>query len=359
MAGLINLMGAYLGPQDLMLPSKPDNPKGYWERWDIFELHNAILRYLHLGWDCLSEFDIAGLQDEGLIARFKPEVEKIMLELEANRPWLIKDPRINILLPFWLPLLDAPVCINVYRNPLEIAKSLQNREGFDLHLGLALWEQYTLLGLAHSAGLPRLMISYHDLMSSPFETIECLHGHLNSLGVNSLRMLSKEEILTFVDPSLHRQKWDHSLLKEYANPHQLKLNQAFIEDRALQIEKLPGLSLGALEAMRFYETQMRPLIHDLEDIQKQRKELKQKVHDLKKENEIAHQDLTELNDFFSALSNEMQAIFESLTWKAGNTFTNLAMRFMLRKPDPGARGQIERIFQEVESWQQSRKDSGI
>ena len=32
---LINMMGAYLGPNNLLMPASSDNPKGYWERVDI------------------------------------------------------------------------------------------------------------------------------------------------------------------------------------------------------------------------------------------------------------------------------------------------------------------------------------
>ena len=40
---LINLMGAYLGPEEQLLPATPDNPKGYWERIDVLQLHEWLL----------------------------------------------------------------------------------------------------------------------------------------------------------------------------------------------------------------------------------------------------------------------------------------------------------------------------
>ena len=46
-ARILNLCGLYLGPQDKMMPPKPDNPQGFWENIDLAVLNENIL--MHLG----------------------------------------------------------------------------------------------------------------------------------------------------------------------------------------------------------------------------------------------------------------------------------------------------------------------
>ena len=42
-ARLLNLTGVYLGPEERMIPPKPDNPTGFWENLDFVHLNDQIL----------------------------------------------------------------------------------------------------------------------------------------------------------------------------------------------------------------------------------------------------------------------------------------------------------------------------
>ena len=68
-------------------------------------------------------------------------------------PVVWKDPRLCLLLPWWRPLLPAPVAtVLVWRHPVAVARSLRSRQGFTVSLGLALWERYNRAALAALAG---------------------------------------------------------------------------------------------------------------------------------------------------------------------------------------------------------------
>ena len=90
-------------------------------------------------------------------------------------PWALKDPRLCLTLPFWMPLLSVlsarsssssssvaaplvltpPAVLFTFRHPVEVAKSLQKREaGFTLKRGLLLWLAYNQQALAGSSKLP-------------------------------------------------------------------------------------------------------------------------------------------------------------------------------------------------------------
>ncbi len=43
-ARTINLLGAYLGEDEKMMPPSPNNPEGYWEHMELFNLHVRLLQ---------------------------------------------------------------------------------------------------------------------------------------------------------------------------------------------------------------------------------------------------------------------------------------------------------------------------
>src|SRR4029453_17436824 len=128
------------------------------------------------------------------LAQFKMEAGKIILDMGAPRPWFLKEPRFCLLAPLWLELLEFPVCILVNRSPLEVAKSLEMRNGFPLSFGLALWERYNTAALNATRGHRRIQISHAELMADPIGTVRQLQKDLKGLGVDGLRVPSNEEI---------------------------------------------------------------------------------------------------------------------------------------------------------------------
>ncbi len=479
-ARLLNMMGAYFAPPELAMPANEDNEKGYWERWDVFGLHEDMLRELGWAWDRISRFDARRLVEPDFVAKFRPQAERILLDLDARRPWMLKDPRINLLLPFWKPLLEAPVCVHVHRSPIQVAQSLHKREGFPLSLGLALWEQYSLLGLAHSEAIPRLLVSYHDLMTQPVETLQRLHAQLMELQVQGLRLPSAREIEAFIEPRLYHQQGDRVFQSGYANTQQAWLDQAFTTGDVLFLTPLPTLSVGATEILRGHEERHTLLTH-FDHLRHRREQLGRVLHARKAagveqrarsetyegywraaeeriaaleqaanerqaqaeeriaaleqaaderqaqaeeriaalkqvaderraqaEAQIAtleqtararqaqakeqiaaleqaareqqveieryrsqwqvaegqvvalqqrleqrEQILERLQHWLVALAGNIEAIFGSLTWRAGNLLTRIALVLLWRKPDPGARGQILQILQDMAEWRRT------
>lgn len=389
-ARLLNMMGAYFAPPELAMPANENNEKGYWERWDVFWLHENMLRELGWAWDRVSGFDAQCLAEPDFVAKFRPRAEKILLDLDARRPWMFKDPRLNLLLPFWKPLLEAPVCIHVHRSPIQVAQSLHKREGFPLSMGLALWEQYSLLGLAHSEGIPRVLVSYHELMAQPVETTRRLHAQLLELQVQGLRLPSVREIEAFIEPRLYHQQGNPALQSSYANAQQARLDQAFNDGDVLSLSPLPTLSAGATEILRSHEDQQAALArfnhlrHRREQIdrvlrarrtakieqQAQRVEQQAQLEMYRDREQAAEgrivaleqrlkyyeTTLERLRRWLVALAGNIEAVFGTLTWRAGNLLTQIALTLMLRKPDPGARGQILQIFQEMATWWRTHPD---
>lgn len=142
-ARLLNMMGAYFAPEGVSNGANAENPKGFWERRDVRNLNNMVLRAAGADWDELSRFSLDRVP-VATLEQFKSEAAQIIHQLDSHRPWFIKEPRLCVLAPLWLELLEFPVCVFVYRSPLEVARSLQMRNQFSIAFGLALWERYIL-----------------------------------------------------------------------------------------------------------------------------------------------------------------------------------------------------------------------
>ena len=222
LARVLNLMGLYFGGEDVGIGRSAENEKGFWERRDVRVLNDAMLFEAGCDWDCLSSLDVEGLpvQQKG---RYVALAGDIVLKLDAHRPWFVKEPRLCALLPIWRAASETPVCVHVFRNPLEVASSLRERNGLPLPVGLALWEAYNIRALAGAAGLPRLFMRFESLLQRPAETVGTAHAALRTLGDYPLRMPAEAELTRFLDPRMHRCRHSEDELRGTASAGQLAL----------------------------------------------------------------------------------------------------------------------------------------
>ena len=150
--------------------------------------------------------------------------------MSEHAVWVVKEPRLCFLLPLLRDYISNPICIHIVRNPLEVARSLQNRNGFGLSAGLALWEIYNQCALAASKHLPRVLVSYESLASQPAKTLAALVDHLVQLSVPKLAMPDKKLIEQFIDPSLYRYRASEKETSDYLTPSQHVLWKRFRDD---------------------------------------------------------------------------------------------------------------------------------
>jgi hypothetical protein len=203
---LINMFGAYFGPEGIGTPGTKDNPKGYWERKDILGFNRRIFSTRGLLWYRVDDWETR--RQTALPDVAKAALQNAVLGLDAYRPWVLKDPRFCLTLVEWLPFLEVPVAVIVSRNPLEIARSLDIRDKLPRDYGLALWEYYTASALRTAAALPRVFVDYNDLVRAPVETVGRLYRDLVALGTRRLELPTDREILAFIEPALLRSTLD-------------------------------------------------------------------------------------------------------------------------------------------------------
>ena len=222
LARLLNMMGAYFGPESLSTGANRENPKGFWERRDVRQLNDYVLHSVDCDWNKVANFNPSDLPED-VVSKFGYRASNIVLELDANRPWLLKEPRLCLLLEVWKKFLEMPVCIHIYRNPVEVAQSLNARNGIPIHASIALWEKYNQSALQASSGLPRFVVSHSRLMESPEKEVNYIYEQLLSFDVYGLHLPSSKEINSFVSYNLYRNRAQDFDLGQYLNSAQLRM----------------------------------------------------------------------------------------------------------------------------------------
>lgn len=267
LARVLNLAGAYFGVEGVATPANAENRKGFWEREDVRALNDAALHSVRCDWDVVADFDIGGIPRQEL-ATLKSGAAEIVAKLDAHRPWFVKEPRLCLLLPIWRPALEVPVCVHIYRNPLEVARSLKARNDMPIPVGLALWEAYNVAALDAAEGLPQLVVSYHDLMHEPLATTARTCAALSSHGGYPLRQPARDELAAFLSARLQHQRASASALDTAASKQQLALYAQLQQLRSAELHTAsaaPGLSPAARQMLHAYEAGRRDVPRRVRD----------------------------------------------------------------------------------------------
>ena len=167
-AGFLAQAGFFAGEESDLLEAAEDNPKGFFERTDVNELNDSFLAELDGAWDRPPGREV--ILDRA--AEWRPQIEEILGRLAvqaAGRPLVLKDPRISLLLPAWLPVLDQGrfAIVVVDRSPMDVALSIRKRDGRPLYVALAMWQLYCTELLEGLSGRRALLVRYEELVEDP------------------------------------------------------------------------------------------------------------------------------------------------------------------------------------------------
>ena len=166
LARVLNLLGCDL-PRTLM-PSAHGNPQGHWESNVITALNDTILQSGGSSWDDWLEFNSQWYQSP-VVDDFKARALQILQDEYGESPlFVLKDPRTCRLASFWLDVLEKaevePLIALPIRNPIEVAESLEMRDGFPFDLSALLWLRHVLDAEHGSRGKRRVFLTYEGLL---------------------------------------------------------------------------------------------------------------------------------------------------------------------------------------------------
>ena len=252
--GALRHCGVWVGEETELTDANVENPLGFWERRDMRDLCDQMLHSAGADWWKVANFDPNAIPRVTL-AEQRRKFEKIVSELDKYQAWVIKEPRLCLLLPILRHYVKNPVCIHIHRNPLEVARSLQTRNGFSISAGLALWEVYNLHALRASEGLPRISLSYESLMQHPVETLNALVKELDGLGGEHPIKPDSGLIERFIDLNLYHQRATDEETEDYLLPSQralwlrLRSGEVFEGDLNIPVSEATKQALLDLESV--------------------------------------------------------------------------------------------------------------
>ena len=176
LSGVLGQMGCDL-PQDLMAPTEI-NVRGFFESNRISGLNESLLASAGHRWFSFPRVPADWFGSPKADEFLERAREAIGAEFGRSHLFVLKDPRICRLLPFWKPALSAADCqpafVCIHRHPQDVADSLTRWANYDAGYGLLLWLRHVLEAEADSRGQPRVFTSYDRLMADWAGTVQAI-----------------------------------------------------------------------------------------------------------------------------------------------------------------------------------------
>jgi len=205
-SNLTMMMGAFGGKTEDML-LHPENPLKFWERRDVVALderrvaagvQKAAERYEIPAWVAYG-FDESASAER---VHESGEARAIVSQLNEQRPWVTKDPRMSLVANEWIELLDAPACVIVHRQPLHVANSMMI---YSHNVSFAEWgsvyEAYYSRAMKACANLPTVVVQHEEITANPYAAVKKLHEGLVAAGVQGLTLPAEERIAKLLRPA--------------------------------------------------------------------------------------------------------------------------------------------------------------
>jgi hypothetical protein len=170
---MANLIGIHLGSANsLRIESVPDNTKGHWEHKEIALINETILQRFGGNWHepplLPNEWEKSSLLDD-----LRNDARQLIEEqFKSSALWGWKDPRTCLTLPFWQQFVGNVHYVLCLRNPVDVASSLQQRDGLAAEKSFQLWFTYVCSALKHIDGKPRITIFFADTIRDPVKEIK-------------------------------------------------------------------------------------------------------------------------------------------------------------------------------------------
>lgn len=203
---VLGLVGA--GLPRTPLKANAHNETGFWEPEPIVLLHEELLREIGSRWNDVGRVDLSILNPERL-RHYKAKIVRILSDQYGDsRVFVVKDPRICLLVPLWVEALkDAGVGVRFVlplRDATEVARSLAARDLSSMQHGYMMWLRHLLEAEHATRGHRRIFVHYSDLLRDPVATAADLAARLldDESGVTAE---ARRAVDLFVDGKLRHQ----------------------------------------------------------------------------------------------------------------------------------------------------------
>lgn len=335
--GALGLCGAWVGEEAELTGANVENPRGFWERRDTREICDRLLQAAGADWWKVASFDLEAIP-RAVLAEERKKFARVVTTLAERGTWVLKEPRLCLLLPALRDYVADPVCIHIFRNPLEVARSLQTRNGFGLAGGLALWEAYNLHALNAAKNLPRIPVFHESLMLRPVETVTGILGELAEFGVVGLAAPNEARLEHFINPSLYRKRVTEEEANDFLSASQRALW------RRLCSGEMPD-EAGSLSLPR----STRQHLFDLESTERSLNQFTERANALNREVSARERTIRDLESRTARLTTELGSKRSTISAHQ-RTISAHQRTIKTREAAIGARDATIRALLESTSW---------
>jgi O-antigen biosynthesis protein len=212
---VLNLLGVDLGAS--LMKAAAGNETGFWEHQGVVDIHATLLGKLGMTWDDPRRLPDDYLNSDAARDAVTALVTLLRDDFAAKPLWGVKDPRMCRFVPLWREVFDAlnarPGYVLLLRHPLEIVRSLHQRDHMTQSRGLLLWLRHMLEAEAASRGAARILLRYDDLMGDWKSVAERISATLEiPLGLGE--RATAKAINGFIRPSMRHYVFDAEVLGE-------------------------------------------------------------------------------------------------------------------------------------------------
>ena len=297
MAGVLSLLGCDT-PATPMKATEA-NEKGYFESNSIYGLHSDLLKSAGSSWDDWLPINPGWFKSARVEEFHDRALDLLKKEFGGSRLFVLKDPRICRLLPFWEDVLKesgvAPRYVMIHRNPLEVAASLAKRDGLHTATGNLIWLRHVLDAETGTRDKTRCFVNFESLLSNWAGTMTKIQDILG-VPLPRLSVSVAPEVEAFLDLDLrhHVEKpklaLDNPLLSEWVRD-----TYAILEKWAADGEsKADHKTLDSIRAsLTSAGTTFAPVIQESRKTTARLEDREKAVSDLQKDRDKLESDLAE------------------------------------------------------------------
>lgn len=145
-----------------MIPPTSSNPSGHWELKEFVKLNDQLLKKFGGSWDHPPSLAQGWEADERLETLYQKASQVICKRFDTQGCWGWKDPRTSLTFPFWKKILSQLKSIICLRHPLDVARSLEARNGIPVDRGLELWLHYTRSAFENTSPRERVITCFEN-----------------------------------------------------------------------------------------------------------------------------------------------------------------------------------------------------
>jgi hypothetical protein len=157
------------------LPPQPDNERGFWESSVLAALDDEILTAGGSQWNDWRAFNLGRIDSQAAVALRARAKAALASEFNGADVPIIKDPRMCRLMRFWAPLFEEAEwsirAVLPLRSPLEVARSLNRRDGISVCWGCLLWLRHVLNAEAETRAIPRAVLDWSRFLDGKGEAL--------------------------------------------------------------------------------------------------------------------------------------------------------------------------------------------